>query len=267
MVSKITRCRLAEDREYSIVDGTSERIAHCTQTIERQLEIAQRAPGIYQMSIPRSGGNRPPKHLNHPSGDICDASELLRCRQRLLDQFGGAARFVDPLLGNIEDTEYKRFRRTCHGCRTERFFWIGRRQIRPQIERSAQQFHPGYAVYQAMMHFPNDRSPVALNPMKKVCLPQRPTAVEHRCEHLHRSLEELIFFGSGRQRMPMNVIANFKLWVVLPRGMRQVERNEQEALAIARQQMHPRLHMSNEFIVIDPAVKIGYATDMQRSVV
>ncbi len=106
------------------------------------------------------------------------------------------------------------------------------------------------------MHFAAD------HPSEQVCLPKRPPALEHRREHLQRRLPELVFAGAVRQRMPVNVMANFEIGIVFKRSMRQVERHERQALPIALQQMHSRLHVRDEFVVIDPAVEVGNRTDM-----
>src|SRR5579864_3597625 len=66
--------------------------------------------------------------------------------------------------------------------------------------------------------------------------------------------------------MTKNMIADFESGIVFERGMAQIERSAQQALAIARNQMEPLLDAGDHLVERHDALEDGDRSNMQRAV-
>ena len=92
------------------------------------------------------------------------------------------------------------------------------------------------------MHAAEETRPVALDSVDEGDVPERPVAAQHRREEVACELEQLLLRPRRRQIHMAQVPLDAELRVILPRRVAGVQRRDDSALAVARDEVHAGVH-------------------------
>src|SRR6266540_2864247 len=114
------------------------------------------------------------------------------------------------------------------------------------------------------MDLRHQRGALAFQALDEVQLPKRLAAVELSADEPSRELPQLLIGTGRRQGDPDDVAPDIELGIELPRGAPDVERRLHHSLAVARDQVHPRLDALEEAPVRYLPFKDSHGADTHR---
>ena len=128
-------------------------------------------------------------------------------------------------------------------------------------QEHVQQIHARHPVDHAVMDLGDHREVLAtLEALHDPHLPERLRAIEVLRHDPRSEAFQLALVPWPRQRRVSDVVMNVEVGIVDPHGM-VLERDERQALAVARDQVEPRVHVAADAIDVDATFRCAQRAD------
>ena len=267
MMLQVARRSFSQDSQYDIVDRSAERRSDRAKIRERLARPCHDPFLRNRRRVPRRRHYSPRRQLGHQPRRHPQLPRALRHRRRILDCFD---RRVDRRADRALNLIAHRLREPPnHARRPRRHPRLRRlrdvRRLRAKVVHHVQQLHARHPIDQAVMHLPQQRRAISFQVVERVQLPQGMLAVERFLIYAHHFGHRLRFAQCVGQLMEMHVVVERVFWVVLHHGVRQIQRNFDQPLPVARHQMHPCVEVLQQRVEIEAAFEQSDRTDMQRT--
>ena len=115
------------------------------------------------------------------------------------------------------------------------------------------------------MHLPHQRRAISLQVVERMQFPQRMFAIERLLIDAHHFRQRVAFAHPVGQLMEMDVVVDREFRVVLHHRVREIQRNFDQPLPVARHQVHAFLEMSQQRVEIDAPFEQSDRPDVQRT--